>query len=114
MSYYYVSNPVYSPAMRNVSGITQAKPAVITLTAPSDYVVGQTCRVYLPSDWGMPQMDQQVVTITAISGNSLTTDVDSTLFAPFTVPSSPSQVAQIVPVGEITSTLLGSTINTLP
>lgn len=112
MSYYYVANPLYSPAMANISAITQANPAVITTTADVDYVIGQTCRVYLPNGWGMPQMNNLVVTITQISGTSLTTNVDSTLFFPFTTPSPVVQVAQLVPVGEIAETLLGATFNT--
>lgn len=60
----------------------------------------------------MEQINQQIVEITAISDTSLTTNIDSSLYDPLITPSDIQQVPQIVPVGEIASTLEGATVNT--
>ena len=100
-------NPLFYPANRLITGITQASSAVITLSVTHEFTVGQLVRIYVPSAFGMTQMNAQLATITAIntSTNTITVNVNSTGFSAFSFPTSATAATgvnfpQVVPVGE--------------
>lgn len=100
----------FYPKSRYITAITQAASAVITLSVTHGYTVGQLVRIIVPSEFGMTQMNNRLVTITAINTatNTITVNVDSTAFTAFAYPTSAIAAAgvtfpQVVPVGETAS-----------
>lgn len=99
--------PRFYPRNRYITSISQAASAVIVLSVTHGFTVGQKVRIIVPSVFGMTQMNDQLVTITAINTttNSITVDVNSTAFTAFAFPTSAIAAlgvtfAQVVPVGE--------------
>ena len=100
-------DPRYYPVNRYITSISQAASAVIVLSVTHGFTVGQKVRIIVPDLYGMVEMDNQLVTITAINTttNSITVDIDSTAFTAFAFPTSAQAAlgvnfAQVVPVGE--------------
>jgi len=98
-------DPQFYPRHRYISKITQATSAVITLTVTHGYTVGQQVRIKVPAAYGMTEMNDQSVTITAIdtTNNTITVDVDSSGFTAFSFPltaAAPFTPAIVVPLGE--------------
>lgn len=96
----------YYPRHRFITAITQASSAVITLSVTHGFTVGQLVRVYVPTEFGMSQMNGLLATVSAINttNNTITVDVNSTGFTAFAFPSSATagtgvNFAQVVPVG---------------
>lgn len=120
MSQFYANpNPIYQPAMRLISSISNANPAVITTTFNHQYVSGIIVRLDVPSYLGMPQADQQVVTILTILGpTSFAVDMDSSFYEPFSIPGEipahANMTAMVVPIGEVNRSLAAATVNILP
>lgn len=103
-------DPIYYPSHRFVENITQAGSAVVTLTVPSNYTVGQAVRFVIPSEiYGMTQMDGLLGAITAVDNTvatqTITVDIDSSAFTAFAFPTAAQSVANVlskamvVPVG---------------
>lgn len=97
----------FYPKNRYITKITQAASAVITLSVTHGYVVGEKVRIYVPSGWGMTEINGQLATITAIStaNNTITVNIDSSAYTAFAFPTSAIAAAgttfpQVVPVGE--------------
>ncbi len=100
-------DPRYYPTWRYITAITNANPAVITLSVTHGYTVGQQVRIIVPSAFGMTQINNQLLTITAINTttNTISVNIDSTNFTAFAYPSSATAAlgvswAIVVPVGE--------------
>ena len=107
--------PRYYPRDRYITNITQANPAVVTMSVAHDFQVGEKVRILVPPEFGMVEMNGLLGTITAVAHsatvNSITLDIDSSGFTAWgwnQVPSTPSSAraalginfAQVVPVGE--------------
>ena len=102
-----VYDPRYYPRRRLITAITAASSAVITLSVTSGFIVGEQVRIYVPSAFGMTQMNNQLATITAVntSTNTITVNINSSSFSAFAFPTSATAAlgvtpAQVVPVGE--------------
>jgi hypothetical protein len=100
-------DPRFYPRRRFITGITAANPAVVTLSVTHGFVVGEKVRIIVPSAYGMPQINNYLATITAISttNNTITLDIDSSAFTAFAFPTSAVAAAGVspalvVPVGE--------------
>lgn len=100
-------DPRYYPVNRFITSISQATSAVIVLSVTHGFTVGQKVRIIVPDLYGMTEMNNQLVTITAINTttNSITVDIDSSGFTAFAFPTSAQAAvgvnfAQVVPVGE--------------
>ena len=113
-------DPLYYPRSRYIANITQAAQAVVTLTVPSGYAVGQSVRFIVPAAFGMVQLDQQVATITAVNDTlatqTITVDIDTTTFTAFKFPGTADYAfspAMVVPVGENTAYALQQSQNIL-
>jgi hypothetical protein len=113
-------DPLYYPRSRYIMNITQAAQAVVTLTVPSGYVVGQSIRFSVPPQFGMIQLDQQVATIVAVNDalatQTITVNIDTTAYTAFTFPlnaSYPFSPAMVVPMGENTAYAIAQAQNIL-
>ena len=119
-------NPIFQPAMRIVSAITNANPVAITTTFAHNYSTGLIVRVVIPNGYGMvpPLLPGQTVTtrffegpITVTSATTFTMPIDTTALNAFAVPApNPGHFytdTQVIPVGEVNSTLYLATVNVL-
>ena len=100
-------DPRFYPPTRLITSISKATSAVIVLSVTHQYVVGQQVRIIVPTAYGMTEINNQLLTITAINTttNSITVNIDSTNFTTFAFPTSAVAAlgvnfAQVVPVGE--------------
>ena len=112
-------NPVYQPAMRVISNITNAAIATVTTTFAHQYIIGTIIRLDIPPTGGMVQANQAVGTILSIpSPTTFTTNIDTTTYDTFTTPTPVGiqgyQDSQVVPIGEINDILTAATVNVLP
>ena len=111
---YAVVAPIYQPAMRIVSVITNGFPAQVTTTFAHDYVDGAIVRLIIPPKYGMQQANQLQGAIQIIDSTSFYISIDTTLFDPFSQPVGARQCSQVTPVGEIANTLKSAVVNVLP
>lgn len=116
--------PLFYPTRRRITSISQAAQCVVVLSVTHGYQVGQSVRVLIPdSAWGMPEIDFMLGNIVAVNtattgagANSITLDINTTNFTPFTFPLSaqtPFSPAEIVPVGEDTALANSLSVNVL-
>lgn len=109
-------SPTFQPAMRIVTGITNADPMVVTTSFDHDYETGLIVRLWIPNAFGMIEADSLIAAITVLSSDTFSLPFDSTYFnlfaSPTTFPDNYQQ-AQVVPVGEINSSLDQATRNVL-
>lgn len=95
-------DPRYQPAMRLINDITKANPAVITTNIDHDYVTGLIVRINVPHNYGMRQIDGVLSTITVLTSDTFSVDIDTTEYDTFSAPITPPYnrfLANVVPVG---------------
>lgn len=83
MSILAVENPVFQRAMRIISNITNAHPAVITTTFDHQYLTGMIVRLMIPKGYGMAQANQLYAPIVVTGDTTFTIDIDTTYFDQF-------------------------------
>ena len=123
-NFYAQPFPVFQRAMRNLLSITQDENALITTTFDGinpgnhQYSTGLIVRLYVPAGFGMVQANELYGPITVVNDTQFTITIDTTSFDPFIIPSyQPGAFgtpAQVVPIGEVNSTLTEATQNVLP
>jgi hypothetical protein len=108
----------FLPRVRLITSITKASSAVITLSTTHQYAAGQVVTVYVPSQFGMLEMDGLSGTITAVNTttNTITLNIDSSSFTTFAFPTSAVAAAGVnfpivVPYGESVSSAYASLTN---
>lgn len=106
--------PVFQPAMRIITNITNGFPAIVTTSFAHQYTTGLIIRLILPPGYGMQQVNQQSSNITVIDSLNFSINIDTTNYYTFTIPGSPTQYAQAIPIGEVNSTVYIATKNVLP
>jgi hypothetical protein len=109
--------PVFQRAMRIISDITNASPAIVTTTFNHQYETGMIVRLWIPDGYGMVQANRLYGSIIVTGDTTFTIDIDTTNFEAYTTPSTypqNRQYAQVVPIGEVTSLLTSATKNALP
>ncbi len=106
--------PVFQNAMRIITNITNANPAVITTSFAHQYETGLIVRLILPPGYGMYQANQALSDITVIDSVTFSMNLDTLNFDPFTTPILQAQYAQVIPVGEVNSTVYLAYKNVLP
>lgn len=115
---YAEPNPVYMPAMRLITAITNANPAEVTTSFDHGYISGIIVRLDVPEADGMQEINGKTGTITVTGSDTFTIDIDTTFFEPFSIPGSPSQhqniCAMVVPIGEVNELLRAAVQNVLP
>lgn len=113
-----VQYPMFQPAMRLITDITNYKTALVITSFDHDFLVGLVVRLYVPRGFGMTQANQLVGTILEVpSTTSFMVSIDTTDFDIFITPAPvPWYIGiypMVVPIGEVNSTLLQSTRNIL-
>ena len=112
-----LTNPIYMPATRDITNITNATKAEVTTSFDHGYLTGLIVRLYIPHYFGMEQSNRLKGSIVVTSPTTFTIDIDTTSFDPFVIPPlQPGSVwtgPQVVPIGEDTDVLDSSFRNTL-
>lgn len=107
--------PVFAPAMRIVTAISNALPMQVTTSFAHGYITGLNNRLYIPPGFGMSEANLLEAYITVTGDTTFTMDgIDSRSFLPFIVPANNLQYAQVVNVGENSLMLTGAVANQLP
>lgn len=109
-------DPIFQPAMRLISDITNANPAVVTTDIDHNYLDGEIVRLIVPVGFGMTQVNGKKGQITVLSPTTFSININTIGFDTFAAsPTLPTAhtCPQVIPVGEISSTLQGATKNTL-
>lgn len=113
-----IIDPIFMPAVRDISAITNAYPLTVTTTFAHTYATGLILRLLIPSAYGMQQVNRRKAAITVTGSTTFTMPIDSTHFDPFIIPTllmgQPEITsAQSTPVGEVASILTESFVNIL-
>lgn len=117
MSVLATQYPVYQPAMRVITAITQASPAEVTTSFDHQYVTGLIARLHIPLGFGMVQANSLYGSIVVTGDTTFTIDIDTSTFDPFLAPVTyplSYQSATVVPIGENNEMLTGAVENVLP
>jgi hypothetical protein len=112
-----VEFPVFQPAMRIISAITNADRASITTTFAHQYVDGLVVRLNIPLGFGMAEVNQLFGKIIITSPTTFTIDINTKYFTQFSIPTTfplDRQEATVTPMGEINQTINAATRNVLP
>jgi len=115
--YRVIPQKYYSPSRRWITNITAANPAVISVTVLHNYLVGDRIVIHNPdANFGMPEIDGLEATITAVTANTITTDINSAAFTAFAYPTSAVAAAgvthpHVTNVGEVATKLTSSVDN---
>ena len=107
---------MYQPEMKQVIGITNSNPAVVSVWGDHDYITGTVVRLYVPDGFGMVQANGLTGKITVINTWAFSIDIDTIPFDIFVIPAvfpQDQQSAQVVPVGEDNDMLTAATDNIL-
>jgi len=110
-------DPIFYPRWRYIINITQAAAAVVTVSVQHRLTVGQKVRINLPdAKFGMTQINKLEATITAVTANTFTTNIDSTGFTAFrfALPAEvPFSMPTVVPIGIDTAAALTGAVDIL-
>lgn len=71
---------------KTIASITQDFPMLVTTTTNHKYVSGMKVRFLIPSIFGMQELNSLSGQVIGLTPNTLTIDVDSTNFQPFSYP----------------------------
>lgn len=103
--------------MRIIAAITNSYPATVTTTFAHQYKSGTIVRLDIPPADGMQQITGMTFPILVTGDTTFTVPINTTNFDLFAIPVAPSPhintCAMVVPVGEISQTLIAATINVL-
>jgi len=105
---------LFYPGNRVIANITAAHPAVVTTLVDHGYTSGQIVRMKVPAACGMTQMNDLTGVVTALTAATFSINIDATAFTAFNFPlpaAVPFTPAEVIPMGDIATTLLGSTRN---
>lgn len=117
-----IARPMFMPAMRTVTAITNGFPALVTTAIDHGYQTGLIVRLIVPRPFGMTQANGLYGYIEVMSATTFTITIDTTDFDPFSVPDFPipgeeSKAltnAQAVPMAEENASLAQAVRNVLP
>lgn len=99
----------FVPDRSNITGITNASPAVVTTSTPHGLYTGMVVRTVVPNNYGMYQMNGQMAQVSVLSSNTFACyqtlvptliPIDSTNYNTFTAPAIPNILAQVLPIGD--------------
>lgn len=110
----------FVPSQVGISAITQANPAVVTTVAIHNLTTGQIVRLYVPQNYGMFPLNNQLYSVTVLSPTTFSIqtsqlppaiNVNSIYFPAFTTPSKPAMLAQVIAVGSGPTPLLDTPVS---
>lgn len=108
----YTNPPInpqyYQPSVFDISAISLGLTTTVTTTVAHNYVIGQLCRLLIPSNFGSIQLNyQQAYVISLPSTTQVELKLDSRDSAAFTTSATGTQ-AQIIAVGDTNSGQINS------
>lgn len=109
-----IQNPMFQPAMREISAITKGTITIITTTINHNYQNGLIVRILIPYNYGMTQINGQDGIVTRINATQFSLPIDSTYYDDFVIPALPNQFPEVIPFAEINANLDQPTRNVLP
>ncbi len=100
----YLPGVIQIPSALTITAITQAYPMVITfsvnaVTESDTYIPGQLVRLNIPYGYGMQQAAGMTALILDTSPTTLSVNINSTNYDPFSVPSTGTMPASLSPAG---------------
>lgn len=100
----YLVGTIQIPSTLEITAITQAYPAVATVsvddeTASNTYQQGQLVKLTIPFGYGMQQANGLVVKVIGVSDSEVTLEMDTRAFDAFSVPASGEKPASMAPYG---------------
>lgn len=124
MEYAVFEQPTIKPAVRIITDISRSFPAIVTTSFAHGYGIGMIVRLRVPENFGMRQANNLQGKILAVTDTTFDIDIDTTYFDTFVIPppqptkdpliESQTEYAQVVPVGEVNTTLSFAVRNVLP
>ena len=99
-----MTTPLWRPNYSIVSSITNANPGVVTTVNPHGYFSGLIVQFFFGAPFGMQQLIGNTYTIVVLSPTSFSINQNTIPYDPFVIGTT-LQEPQVVPVGEIASTL---------
>lgn len=91
----------YKPSQYFISTLTLGQTTTITTTVAHNYVIGQLCRLLIPSINGTYQLNEKTGYVIDIpASNQVVLDIDSLRLDPFVTTTQPTQ-PQILAIGDI-------------
>jgi hypothetical protein len=101
----YLPGVIQIPSSLTITDITRSFPMIVTVSVnpineANTYIIGQNVRLNVPATYKMIQANGLVGTIVAIGNNTLSLNIDSTLFDQFVTPAAGQiQPATVAPSG---------------
>ena len=117
--YRILPNARFFPRRRWIQNITAAAAAVVSTSVAHGYAVGARITINNPdANFGMPEIHGLTGTVTAVTANTITTDINSAAFTAFAYPTSAIAATgvthpTVTPFGEVATILTQATDNTL-
>ena len=93
----------YQPFATGISSITQnGSYSLVTTSVPNGFVIGSEVLFQIPQQWGMKQLNGLTGYVTAVTSNTITVNINTATFDPFTIPVNPlaGSPAQVLPIGD--------------
>jgi len=108
-----VATPIFQPAMRIITNITNSNPVVITTSFDNQFVTGLIVRLYIPQGYGITELNHVEAPITVLTNTTFSMPIDTINMSAYITPAGAEQFPQVVPTGEINSILYAATRNIL-
>jgi hypothetical protein len=99
----------FVPDRSNITGITQANPAVVTTSPDHGLTTGAVVRLVVPRNYGMYPLNGLAVHAIVLSANTFScyetlvptaVTINSANFPAFVTPSNPGMLASVLPMGQ--------------
>ena len=109
----------FFPRRRWIMDMTVANPVVISTSVAHGYAVGARITINNPdANFGMPEINGLNALVTAVTANTITTDINGLAFTAFAFPASAVAAAgvthpAVVPFGEVSTILTQATDNVM-
>jgi len=99
-----VTTPLWQPNYTAISSITNGNPGVVTTATDHGYYSGLIVQFFFGPRFGMQQLIGNTYTIVVLTPTAFSINANTIGFDPFVLGTA-LQVPQVVPVGEVASTL---------
>jgi hypothetical protein len=95
----------YTPAINDLTNVTNSNIATVTTVSDHNYVINQQVQFFIPSQWGMRQLNQlKGYVLTIPTSNEFTVNINTSQFDAFITPTPPTYIvidpAQVMGIGE--------------
>lgn len=93
----------YQPFATGISSITpNGRNSIVTTDVDHGFGIGDEVLFQIPQQWGMIQLNGLSGYVTAATTDTITVDINTSTFDPFTIPVNPlaGSPAQVLPIGD--------------